>query len=226
MRTMQKVVVVIFLCSAASVGQTNKGGIRGTVADPTGANVPGAKVTVTNVGTSQSVTVVTSAEGTYSAASLDPVTYNVVVEANGFKKAIIEKVKVDTATIATVNVTLELGTVAETVSVAADAQLLNTESGTTGNTITQRQLTDLPLSNRSVLDLASTLPNVSGDVGFDQSIVASNTTAPGFNLSVNGGRPGCGRPTTLDLVSSIILEEAAALSPRGTFSSESSCSSR
>jgi len=44
--------------------------------------------------------------------------------------------------------------------------------------------------NRSVLDLATTLPNVSGDVGFDQTVVVSNTTAPGFNLSINGGRPG------------------------------------
>jgi len=191
MRFIHSILLVVLAGAlAVVVGQTNRGGLGGTVTDPNGGVVPGAKVTIKNLGTNQSITLVTSAAGTYSDQSLEPVSYTVMVEASGFKKALVEKVKVDTATVATVNVVLELGTPTETVTVAGDTQLLNTESGTTGSTITQRQLTDLPLNNRSVLDLAATLPNVSGDVGFDQTIVVSNTTAPGFNLSVNGGRPG------------------------------------
>jgi hypothetical protein len=91
---------------------------------------------------------------------LEPVAYRIVVEANGFKKAILESVKVDTASVASANVVLETGAIAETVTVSDDAPLLNTESGTTSQTIGERQLRDLPLNNRSVLDLAVTAPNV------------------------------------------------------------------
>ena len=67
--------------------------------------------------------------------------------------------------------------------------MINTESGTTTSTVTQREIQDLPLVNRSVLDLALTQPNVSGDAGSENPILVSVTTCPGCNLSVNGGRP-------------------------------------
>ena len=147
------------------MSQTNRGGISGTVVDPNGAAIPGATVTITNVGTGQIQTLTTSSTGTYSVSSLEPVTYSVMVEMTGFKKALLANVKVDTATIATANVVLETGTVAETVTIASDAQIISTESGTTSRTIDERQLRDLPLNNRSVLDLAVTAPNVTGDAG-------------------------------------------------------------
>src|SRR4029079_2503487 len=99
MRLVTSVVVVLF-CSIAVWAQSNKGGISGTVFDPNGAVVPGATVVITDLGTQRIVTLTTSESGTYSAKSLDPVIYSVRVEATGFKKAIIEKVKVDTATTA------------------------------------------------------------------------------------------------------------------------------
>ncbi|MBO0798220.1 MAG: carboxypeptidase regulatory-like domain-containing protein, partial [Blastocatellia bacterium] len=182
--------LISLLSFGAAAAQTNRGGISGTVSDNSGAAVAGATVIITNLGTNQATKLVTSESGAYNAPSLEPVNYCVMVQAQGFKKGLVANVKVDTASFVTVNVTLEPGQLTESVSVAAEVPLLNTESGATGNTITQRQLTDLPLMNRSVLDLAATLPNVSGDVGFDQPIVTSNTTAPGFNLSLNGGRPG------------------------------------
>src|SRR5436189_33403 len=123
MRTMM-FIAAILLCALSVVGQTNKGGISGTVTDANGGVVPGATVTVTNLGTNQSQTVTTS------------------------------------------------------------------ESGTTTQTITERQLQDVPLFNRSVLDLAVTTPNVSGDTGSEDPSVTSGTPAPGYNLSLNGGRPG------------------------------------
>ena len=98
--------------------------------------------------------------------------------------------KVDTASVATVNVTLEPGTVATQVEVTAQSPILNTETGTTGQTITERQMQDLPLVNRSVLDLALTAPNVTGVAGSEDPGVTSGFPVPGFNLSLNGGRPG------------------------------------
>ena len=189
MRLVQSVVVVL-ICSTAILAQSNQGGISGTVSDQTGAVVPGATVIITDLGTLKTSTLTTSESGSYSARSLDPVTYKVVVEAKGFKRAIFETVKVDTATVATINVTLETGTVGETVTVSSEAPLINTESATTSQTISERQIRDLPLNNRSVLDLAVTVANVSGDAGSEDPEVTSGQPVPGFNLNLNGGRSG------------------------------------
>jgi carboxypeptidase family protein len=185
-----RVTAVILICVFGAVAQTNKGAISGVVLDPNGAAVPGATVTVTNVGTGQKVTVTTTESGSFTVQSLDPVTYSVLVEAQGFKKAVLDKVKVDTAVTVPANVTLETGSVSEQVVVTAEASLINTESGTTSHTITSRQLQDVPLNNRSVLDLALTAPNVVGDAGSEDPGVSADQPVPGFNLSINGGRAG------------------------------------
>lgn len=185
-----KILIFSVLLSLPIIGQTNKGGITGTVADPKGLAVPGATVTITNVGTNTSMVLTTSGSGSFTANALDPALYDVTVEASNFKKAIVQKVKVDTASVATVNVVVEVGGVNEEVIIQADAQMVNSDSGTISQTITERQLRDLPLNNRSVLDLALTMPNVSGDAGSEDVDSGVITPSPGFNLSVNGGRPG------------------------------------
>src|SRR5437899_12094411 len=185
-----RVIAVVLLCAVAGIAQSNKGVISVTVFDSNGAAVPGATVTITNLGTGQKATLTTTDSGAFSAQSLDPVTYSVLVEAKGFKKALVDHVKVDTAATATANVTLETGSVTEQVVVTAEAPLLNTETGTTTHTITTRQLQDVPLNNRSVLDLALTAPNVTGDAGSEDPGVTSDQPVPGFNLNLNGGRAG------------------------------------
>jgi hypothetical protein len=185
-----RIIGLFLLCAIAVSAQTNKGGISGTVMDANGAAVPGATVTVTNVGTNQSTTVVTSDTGAFTVSSLEPVVYRVLVEAQGFKKALLENVKVDTSSTASANFLLETGAVAETVTVTADSALLNTETGTTSHTVTERQIQDIPLNNRSVLDLALTAPNVTGDAGSEDATVSGDQPVPGFNLNLNGGRSG------------------------------------
>ncbi len=188
--TLIRILAVFAICTVAVVGQTNKGGISGTVVDPNGASVPGAAVTITNLGTGQKVTVTTSESGAFAVQSLDPVSYRILVEASGFKKAVLEPVKVDTASIVTANVKLETGSISEQVVVTADTPLINTETGATTHTITTRQLQDVPLNNRSVLDLALTAPNVTGDAGSEDPGVIGDQPVPGFNLNLNGGRAG------------------------------------
>lgn len=185
-----KLVVVVLICAIVALAQSNQGGISGTVFDQNGAVVAGATVIITDLGTQKVTTLTTSESGTFSVRSLEPVTYSIRVEATGFKKALIEKVKVDTATIAAVNVTLETGPVGETVTITSDTAIINTESATTTQTVNERQIRDLPLNNRSVLDLAVTAPNVSGDAGSEDPGVTSDQPTPGFNLNVNGGRSG------------------------------------
>ena len=177
------------LVAAMLSAQTNRGGITGTVFDPTGAAVPNASVTVTNVGTNQVIHEKTGPSGSYSVPSLDPVTYKVEVEASGFKKKLVDNVKVDTGNIVTIDVKLETGAISSEVTVQAEATQVNTDNGTLSSTITSREIQDAPLLNRSVLDLALTLPNVSGDAGSEDPVITSVTPCPGCNLSVGGGRP-------------------------------------
>lgn len=185
------VLVIVLLCALPLLAQTNKGSISGAVFDQSGAVVPGAVVTITRLGTGQKTVMETSENGTYTAPNLDPVEYRVEVEAIGFKKVYVERVKVDTATAVTVNLTLQVGeATAVAVEVTAEAPLINAESGTAAQTIVERQITDMPLNNRSALDLAMSVANVHGDAGAEDPDLASTIPTPGFNLFVNGGRAG------------------------------------
>jgi hypothetical protein len=182
--------VAIALLSAFSVfAQTNRGSISGTVTDQTSAVMAGAAVTVTNVGTNEVRKVTTSDSGAYSVPNLEPVVYTVEVESKGFKKQVVQEVKVDTASNTTVNVTLQAGSVDTSITVTAESTSIDTQSGTSSNTVNERQIQDVPLLNRSVLDLAMTLPNVSGDAGSENPVIVSVTPCPGCNLVVGGGRP-------------------------------------
>lgn len=184
-----KLFALSLLLSLSLSAQTNRGGITGTIFDPSGAVIPNAIVSVTSVGTNQQFKETTGNTGSYSFPALEPVTYRIEVEANGFKKKVINEVKVDTASIATVDIKMEPGAPTTQVTVEADAAQINTENGTLSSTISARQIQDVPLLNRSVLDLALTLPNISGDAGSENPVITSVTPCPGCNLSVGGGRP-------------------------------------
>jgi hypothetical protein len=186
---MNRLVAIILFAALSLTAQTNRGSIAGTITDATQAVVPNAKITVTNVGTNEVRTTTSAGNGTYSVPNLDPVLYNIKVEAPGFRAEEITNVKVDTASNASVNLTLQAGAVESKVTVEASAAMIDTESGTVGNTITSRQIADVPLLNRSVLDLALTLPNVAGDAGSEDPVITSNTPCPGCNLTLGGGRP-------------------------------------
>src|SRR5579872_3962249 len=103
-----RLTIASLLCTAL-FAQTNRGGITGTVTDPSGASVGGATVAVIDVGTARTVRLTTSAEGSYTAESLEPTTYRVVVSATGFKTTVVDDVKVDSGSVPTVNVALKIG---------------------------------------------------------------------------------------------------------------------
>ena len=178
------------MMSAPSGAQTNRGGIAGTIFDPTGASVPHAKVSVTNIGTNQTIVLTASAQGHYAINLLEPVTYRITVEAPGFKTAILEPVKVDTSSITSADIKLEVGEVTNQVTVSSSTTDLNTENGTVGETIGERQIEGIPLGDRSVLNLLLTLPNVSGDLISEIPATGTGILTPGQGLSIGGGRPG------------------------------------
>src|SRR6266481_1813213 len=183
--------LLFFIALTASLfAQTNRGGISGTVMDQSGAVVPNASVVIINAGTNATRRLTTSDKGSFILENLEPVTYRIEVSATGFKKAVLEDVKVDTSTVVSANLILKAGDVATEVTVTENAALINTESGTLGQTISERMLNDTPLPTRSVLDLAITVGNVTGDVGSSDPQLGSGSPLPGFNLQANGGRAG------------------------------------
>lgn len=180
-----------FFCAAVVLtAQSNTGTIQGRVTDPSGAGVPSARLTVTQVGTNRIIKIQTNTEGNYVVPALQPVVYTVSAEADGFSKGEVRDVKVDTAGVSTVDITLKVGAVTETVSVSGEAPLLQTFSGAQQQTVDQRTINEVPLNGRNTLELALTLPGVSGSAGTEFSELTTNEPVPGRELAINGGRVG------------------------------------
>jgi outer membrane receptor protein involved in Fe transport len=130
-------------------GQAVYGSIFGTVNDPTGAVVPNAKVTITDVEKNVKFETTTNADGNYTRTQLTPGTYRVEVEASGFRKATLNDVIVNADSSARADFHLEVGNVAESVEVSAEAPLLKSDRSEVSTTFTSRQLNDLPSFGRN-----------------------------------------------------------------------------
>ncbi len=151
--------VLVISCALAAVAQvTTSGSISGTVTDSTGAVVRNASVTAKNNATGVENTATSSENGTFTIPLLPTGAYTVTVQTTGFKKAQVQDVKVDVGTPSTVNVTLEVGTPQETVTIVGGGEVLQTQTATVGTTITGRQITELPFTSRDSLDLVLMLP--------------------------------------------------------------------
>src|ERR1017187_6495125 len=138
-----------------SFGQVQAGRIVGTVTDPNKAVVPSAKVVITNTGTNQARNLTTNSTGEFVLTPAEPGFYNVAITASGFGTSEVRGVEVLVAQSARVDVELKIGDVATKIEVTAASPLLNTESATLGQEITNREIVDLPLNTRSFYQLAS-----------------------------------------------------------------------
>jgi len=142
----------------SALAQVTSGRLSGTVLDPQGSAVPGAVVSVTHQQTGRSFHTATSERGEWAIPSLPTATYRVNVNAPGFRTAVVGDVQIDAATPAAVNVTLEIGAVAETVEVSTGAEILQTSTSTVSSTLTGRQINELPFTTRNALELVLFLP--------------------------------------------------------------------
>jgi len=185
--------VILAICGLSVFGQvTPTGSIAGAVTDPQGAVVPNATITVTNKSTGVTRTATTGDSGTFAIPQLPTGVYTVTVQAtSGFKKSQVTDVKVDVGTPATVNVTLEVGTAQETVTIVGGGEVIQTQSATIGTTLTGRQITDIPTASRDALDLVLALPGTTTVGRPRQSSVnglpkgALNITLDGINVQDN-----------------------------------------
>ena len=167
--------IAVVLLPALAQAQMTRGGINGTVRDASGAVIPGATVTITNVGTNQARDIVTDAQGGYRVVALEPGTYDVKVELAGFQTTNVTGVRVVPATEATVNFDLKIAGTTETVTVTAETKSveLNKTSATISNTLNAKAVEELPLpGGRNLNNLVLTSPNVSSTGG--QGTYAAN----------------------------------------------------
>jgi hypothetical protein len=138
--------LLAFLCAPSVLAQSDRGSITGTVTDPTGAVVPDAKVTATNLTTGEVRETTTSDQGTYTLPELKADPYRVTAEAPGFKTTAIDSVQVGVQVIRRADLQLEIGEVTNTVTVSADAApVIQTDTAVRQTNITERQVRELPL---------------------------------------------------------------------------------
>jgi carboxypeptidase family protein len=145
---------VSVLLSAPAHAQVDTGTILGTVKDQSGGVVPGATVTITHEAQALTLTTVTRQDGTYIFTPIRTGTYAIEVDLTGFKKAGRRGVTVGIQQQAVVDFTLETGALSETVMVTADSPLLQTGSGTVGETLKSDVIVDLPINGRDYTVLA------------------------------------------------------------------------
>jgi len=166
------------LLAQTTVGQ---GSIQGTITDPSGAVVGGAKITITHKDTAQVISQTSTNSGTYNSGGLIPGDYTLRVEAKGFRTA-EQAFAVQVGVTSSGNIKLEVGEASQVVEVQASSIQVNTEQSTVQGVITGDQIDKLPVDGRNFLDLAQLEPGVQIQDGqmFDP------TKAGYSSVSING----------------------------------------
>ena len=180
-----RIVLIFVLLAAISLSaQTFRGTILGTVTDPSGAVLAGAKVTVKNLGTGLERTTETSADGSYSLPELPIGTYDVTVVQTGFQTFVTKEVTVDVASERRVDAAMKAGQVSTRVEVSADElPIVETTTNELGGVLTQETVKDLPVNGRDYTKLIYLNPGVAGSP--DQ---ISDSPGSFGEFSMNGAR--------------------------------------
>ena len=177
-RLMSLTAAAVLLAAMAFAQESASGGIAGQVLDPTRAGVPGATVTVINAGTNAQRVATTDNEGRFTIPNLASATYIVRVELQGFNTIELKDFVVRNGEIAKPSITLSVASVAESISVAASSPLLQATNASVGQTITQKQIEDLPVAGRNLLAFAA---------------LSAGVTPQAFNRGTQFGAAGSSR---------------------------------
>jgi len=184
-KLLRGVVACIFL-SACVYAQTTDGGIRGSVTDPSGATIAGAKVTARNLDTGLIQSTVTTDAGVYSVPNLPPGRYALTVETPNLKTYTRSGVQVQTGSTASLDVQMTIGSVSENVVVNADAAQIETATSDISSKVENTLVENLPLevsgTVRNPVQFITLIPGFVGNVGNNPG---SNSTD---NFKVNGGQ--------------------------------------
>ena len=153
--------------------------LSGTVMDQTGAAVPDAQVEITNSDTNVGLTTTTNKGGLYVFSTLKPGRYRIVVTKAGFKQVLLTDVILNVQDVVSHNFSLQVGAVSESISISADAPLINADSAAVRTVVDQRLVSELPLNGRSFQTLFELTPGV---------VIAPANFSEQGQFSVNGQR--------------------------------------
>ena len=145
---------ILFAICAGVYGQSTTS-LRGTITDPSGAVIPEAVVSLKNSGTGFKRQVLTGADGVYQFIQAAPGAYQLTVEKSGFAAITRDSVQLQVNTPATLDLRMEVGNAVDVVNVTADAAAINTVDASVGNAFSERQVRQLPLGTRNVVELLS-----------------------------------------------------------------------
>ena len=176
--------LILVIATAPFAKAQYRASIQGVVTDPSGAVIPGARLTLTNKETDQTQTTTTNGSGFYSFGALPPSRFSIAIEAKGFQKKVISSVAVIPEQANALNIQLALGASSQTVTVSgSETPALDTETASLSATISSNQIQHMPSFNRDVFQLAQLTPGVFGD--------ASQGSGGGaYNLPGNQGPGG------------------------------------
>src|SRR5882762_4990057 len=179
-------VLVVMSCSYTPrlLAQAVYGSILGTVTDPQGAAVAGAKVTVTNQRKGTSDTTITNQDGNYSVTHLVPDTYSVRVESSGFKVSEQKDVIVSADAGSRVDLQFQVGGASETVEVTAEAPQLKTDRADVAVTFNERAVQEVPILNRNFTELQLMAPGAQKIVGWSHA--ATENPQQGYQIFSQG----------------------------------------
>jgi hypothetical protein len=172
--------LALHLLSARAFAQTGAGSLTGIVADQSGGKVPGATVTATNQATNVAYTAVSNEAGNYSITSVPVGAYVLKAELSGFKTATTNPLQVEAKAVVRMDFTLEIGAVEETILVAGESPLLQTETVTVGEVISGTTVVSLPLNGRNTGQLSLLLPG---------TVTPNPGSFTGVRNLSGGGRP-------------------------------------
>ena len=191
------VACTLFLVPSFSFGQIVNASLTGSVTDPSGAAIPDASVTATDVATGQPSKTMTDPTGNYNLPSLHPATYTLTVEKAGFKTSVQTGITLLVDQKATLNVQLQVGDLATRVEVSGAAPLVETSTASVGTVIGERDVVDLPLNLRRFGSLATLVPGTTTDNGgfagtqtgspFSESTYSANGARSSSNNSIIDG---------------------------------------
>lgn len=186
MKKMMSLFLVLCASLVTVFSQTNTGRLVGTVASSDGV-ISGATVTITDDKTKKDRSVTTAGDGTFTVSQLEVGSYTVKVSSPGFKTFTATDVKIDVGREYSLTATLEVGKVEEAVTVTAGADVLNATTGELSNTVSSKQILELPLNGRNPLNLIALQAGVSQNGAQNTSINGlrtsfTNITRDGLNV--------------------------------------------
>lgn len=176
--------IVLLSFASIALGQETRSTLTGHVADPSGARIPNAAITITDTDTGVATNAKSNSAGDYTVPFLQPGTYKVIASAPGFRSYTHTGLVLQTEQTVTENITLPLGAVSESVTVEGGTPLVDTADASTGETLTAEQVEELPSNGRSPLGFAHLEYGAiaKGKHAESQTTPFGNSTADDFSL--------------------------------------------